>query len=74
MPYAKRLNTAQSLSVSDRIQLINEMDTLRAELDDIRTKYAALLAKMDADFANVTNASVDYASSCALATATFTKN
>ena len=72
--YAKRINVMQALSATEKQQLVLELDTLRAELDDVRTKFAALLAKMDADFANVTNASADYASSCALATATFTKN
>jgi hypothetical protein len=72
--YAKRINVMQALSGTEKQQLVLELDTLRAELDDVRTKFAALLAKMDTDFVNVTNASVDYASSCALATATFTKN
>ena len=49
----------------------------RSELDDIRAKYTALLAKLDADF-TAQNAAVagsqldvDYASSGALAAATF---
>jgi len=43
---------------------------LRDELDDIRTKYNAVLVKLDAD-AGVTD--TDYASGNALASATFEK-
>ena len=70
MPYLNRLNVADSLSATDAQQLILEMDALRAELDDIRTKFAATLAKLDAD-AGVTD--VNYASTQALAAARFTR-
>lgn len=69
MSYRQAINATQSLSVSNRMQLITELDFLRAELDDIRTKYAALLAKLDAD-AGVTD--TDYASTLALPAAKFT--
>lgn len=69
MSYRQALNTTQSLSVSNRTHLISEFDALRAELDDIRTKYAALLAKLDAD-AGVTD--TNYASTLALPAARFT--
>lgn len=68
MPYQNVCNTS-SWAKSDRIALIRELDTLRAELTDIRTKYAAVLAKLDAD-AGVTD--TNYAATGALATATFT--
>lgn len=44
MPYQQVINTAGSLDTSDSIALIREMNLLRAELDDIRTKYTALRA------------------------------
>jgi hypothetical protein len=69
MPYLPRLNTSKSLSTQDSIQLIAEMDTLRAELDDLRTKYAALLVKLDAE----TLAASDYVATCGLAAAQFTR-
>lgn len=68
MSYRQALNMAQSLSVGNRVDLIRELDTLRAELDDIRTKYAALLTKLDAD-AGVTD--TNYASTLALPAAKF---
>jgi hypothetical protein len=69
MPYLQRLNTSQSLSTQDAIQLVAEMDTLRAELDDLRTKYANLLTKLDAE----TLAASDYVATCGLASAQFTR-
>jgi len=45
------------------------MDTLRAELNDVRTKYAALLAKLDLD-GGVTD--TNYAATVGLAAAQFT--
>lgn len=68
MAYKQVINLAQSLSVQDRIQLTRELDTLRAELDDIRTKYAALLAKLDADV-GVTD--TNYGTAAALAAKQF---
>lgn len=68
MAYKQVLNTTQSLAVSERAQLIRELDSLRTELNDVRTKYAALLAKLDLD-GGVTD--TDYAATCGLATAQF---
>lgn len=48
MPYVPVLNTAESLSKSDTVGLIREMQLLRSELDDIRTKYTALRALLAA--------------------------
>lgn len=70
MPYVQRLNMAEGLTTQDVLQLINEFNTLRAELDDIRTKYAALLAKLDLD-AGVTD--TNYAATAGLAAAQFTR-
>jgi hypothetical protein len=70
MPFLIRLNTMACLSYPDTQQLILEFQALRAELDDIRTKYAATLAKLDAD-AGVTD--VNYGSLGALAAARFTE-
>lgn len=69
MPYVQNLNMTESLSKSDTRALIREMDSLRAELNDIRTKYAALLAKLDLDV-GVTDA--NYAATAGLAAAQFT--
>lgn len=62
----------QSLDMNgkDREQLSRELTSLRTELDDIRTKYTSLLAKLDADV-GVTD--VNYASLGVLAAATFTR-
>jgi hypothetical protein len=68
MAYKQVLNSANSISVSDRMQLIRELDDLRAELDNMRTRYAALLAKLDAD-AGVTD--TNYASTLAYAASQF---
>jgi len=69
MPYMQRLNSFQTASRSDTYQLSKEFDLLRAELDDLRTKYAATLAKLDAD-AGVTD--TNYAALGALAAKQFT--
>jgi hypothetical protein len=68
MPYRQRLNTSQSLSTQDAIQLNAEMDALRAELDDIRTKYTALRALLAA----ATAPGAAYNTGTGLAAATFT--
>lgn len=68
MPYAQRLN-ASGLCRSDLVDFRIEFDLLRAELDDIRTKYAATLAKLDVDV-GVTD--VNYGSLGALAAKRFT--
>jgi hypothetical protein len=39
-----------------------QADNLRTQYNALRAAFLALLAKMDTDFADVTNASVDYAS------------
>jgi len=54
-----------------RAQVTLENDLLRAELDDIRTKFGTLLAKLDAD-AGVTD--TNYASTQALAARRWTAN
>lgn len=48
MAYIPVLNTAKSLATTDAQALIREMNALRAELDDIRTKYTALRALLAA--------------------------
>lgn len=68
MAYKTRLNNMQTVSKSDAQQLVIELDLLRAELNDVRTKYAALLAKLDLD-ATVTD--TNYAALCGLASAQF---
>lgn len=70
MPYLQKINHTTSISVTERKLLIDEFDLLRAELDDLRTKYAAALAKLDAD-AGVTD--TNYAATCAPAAARFTR-
>jgi hypothetical protein len=69
MPYKQALNSARAFTASEVHHLILENDLLRAELDDIRTKFGQLLAKLDAD-AGV--ADTNYASLLALADARFT--
>jgi hypothetical protein len=69
MPYLQRLNTAQGLTAQDAIQLTAEMDALRAELDDIRTKYTALRALLAAG----TAPGAGYNTGTGLAAATFTR-
>ncbi len=69
MPYRLTLNRTHGLAVSDRSALTRELDTLRAELNDVRTKYAALLAKLDLD-GGVTD--TNYAATVGLAAAQFT--
>lgn len=48
MAYDQTLN-ALSLSPQEKLFLKREFDSLRAELDDLRTNYTALLAKLDGD-------------------------
>lgn len=48
MPYVQVLNLSESLPATDAQALIREMNLLRAELDDIRTKYTALRALLAA--------------------------
>jgi hypothetical protein len=68
MPYRLTVNRLQSLGVSDRTSLALELDLLRAELNDLRTKYAVVLAKLDLD-AGVTD--TNYAALGGLAAAQF---
>lgn len=67
MAYKQVIQNA-GLSIPAQQALIRELDLLRAELDDLRTKYAATLTKLDAD-ATVTD--TNYAASGALAAAKF---
>lgn len=48
MPYRQVVNMSESLSKSDTQALIRELDSLRSELNDIRTKYSALQAALNA--------------------------
>lgn len=58
MPDATRFRSCGSSTV-----LRTQFNALRADVTAIRTAFLALTAKMDADFADVTNASADYAAS-----------
>lgn len=68
MPYRQRLNTLASMPASEIIQINIEFDLLRAELDDMRTKYNALVALLVA--ANAPGAA--YSSGTTLAARQFT--
>ncbi len=68
MAYRQRLNSMNSISTHDAIQLNTEMDALRAELDDIRTKYTALVALLVA----ATDVGAGYGTGTALAARQFT--
>ncbi len=47
----------------DAVELAKALTAMQADIAALRAAFVALTAKMDADFANVTNASVDYATS-----------
>ena len=47
----------------ESIEFKRIMDAVLADSTALRTSFVALTAKMDADFADVANASVDYAAS-----------
>jgi len=66
--YYQVINSVKALGPNDAQSLIIELDLLRAEITDIRTKFGTLLAKLDAD-AGVTDA--NYASTQALAAIQF---
>lgn len=68
MPYRQNLNTSQSISTSDAVQLIRELDSLRTELDDMRAKYTALRALLVAG----TALGAGYGTGTALNAPTFT--
>lgn len=70
MAYASRLNLTASLATSERYQLVLELDTLRAELDDIRAKYTALVALLVA----ATALGAGYSTGTTLVASTFKKN
>lgn len=69
MPYTIVLNKAQGIDKQSRIELNNEFTDLRAELNDLRTKYAALLAALEA---NVGIDDPDFGDGLELAAAQFT--
>lgn len=52
-----------NLETGDARELRALLEAARVDINTLKTKMAALTAKMDADFADVTNASTDYASS-----------
>ena len=69
MPFVTVINTAPALgSATERQALIREMQSLRAELDDIRTKYTALRALLVAG----TALGAGYGTGTGLAASTFT--
>lgn len=68
MAYRNVVNKSGSLPASDRFQLIREFDSLRAELDDVRAKYTALVALLVA----ATALGAGYSTGTALATRQFT--
>lgn len=63
MAYIQVLNNRQALSPSEVQDMVREFNLLRAELDDLRTKFASTLTKLDADV-GVTD--INYASLGAL--------
>jgi hypothetical protein len=48
MAYVQVLNNRQSLSPSEVQDMVREFNLLRAEMDDMRTKYTALVALLAA--------------------------
>lgn len=68
MAYKYLANETLALSGAGKVLWIQEFDALRSELNDIRTKFGTLLAKLDADV-GVTD--TNYAATQALAAATF---
>lgn len=65
MAYVKALNSL-NLSPQEKSVLKDEFDDIRAELDDIRTKFVAVLAKLDDD-AGVTDTNYESTQSPATA-------
>jgi hypothetical protein len=71
MPYQRVLNASAPILGSQMpLELGREFDLLRAELNDLRTKFASTLTKLDAD-AGVSD--TNYAALGALAAAQFTQ-
>ena len=68
MPFISRLNNMSSLDSTDAAQFALELVALRAELDDMRAKYAALVALLVA----ATVLGAGYSTGTALATRAFT--
>lgn len=68
MPYTPRLNTMRSLGTTDMQQMNAEFTLLRAELDDMRAKYTALVALLVAS----TALGAGYSTGTALAARQFT--
>ena len=68
MPYIPRLNTMRSLGTTDMQQMNAEFTLLRAELDDMRAKYTALVALLVAS----TALGAGYSTGTALAARQFT--
>lgn len=52
-----------ALPIGSQKELKPVLDSILTDLASLRAAFVALTAKMDADFADVTNASTDYASS-----------
>lgn len=67
MPYKHQLNMLKAIPASDSAKLVTELDSLRAELDDIRAKYTALVALLVAG----TALGAGYGTGTALKAATF---
>ena len=51
MPYIPTINNLPAGGATDAAELIREFNLLRAELDDMRTKYTALVALLVASTA-----------------------
>lgn len=59
-------------SCGNSADLVAELNRMQADILELRTQLVALLTKMDADFADVTNASTDYVSTTSPAALTQT--
>jgi hypothetical protein len=70
MPFNSTVNNMNSLRPSEARDLMREFALLRAELDDIRTKYTALRALLAA----ATALGAGYNTNTALAATQFTPN
>jgi len=70
MPYIVTINQ-MPMSPSEKADLAREFGLLRAELNDIRTKYLALCTKLDAD-GGVTDTNYAAGATTVLAASQFT--